>query len=267
MKFPLFSFIKSSFKVKNHIIYWVVFVSFFTLVWGTYDDDYFRNFMIQILSLPARMILVFVTLYILFPNYFLKRKFSRFIVSFILLLAFVSIFVQRVIFFYSIQPHYLKNFKTSNFFALTEIMNTILDVNMALIIPLGYALFQSWHRANQKTMELEKQQMEQLKDYKFIYLKIEKSLQKVYIDDIIFIESLKNYIKVKTTEREIIVYKSISDVKDLLPTEKFLRVHRSYIVGLDFIESFSPSKLTLKGISIPVGRKYKEEVKNVLGYF
>jgi len=267
MKFLLFSFVKSLLKVKNHIIYWVAFVSFFTLVWGTYDNDYFRNFMIQILSLPARMILVFVTLYFLFPNYFLRRKFGRFIVSSILLLVVVSIFVQRVIFFYIIQPHYLKNFKISNFFALTEIMNTILDVNMALIIPLGYTLFKSWHRANQRTLELEKRHMEQPTDYKYIYLKIEKSLQKVYIDDIIFIESLKNYIKVKTIEREIIVYKSISDVKELLPKRKFLRVHRSYIVALDFIDSFSPSKLTLKGISIPVGRKYKEEVKNVLGYF
>ncbi|TVZ59227.1 LytTR family transcriptional regulator [Flavobacteriaceae bacterium MAR_2010_105] len=254
-------------KVAKHIIYWLVFVSFFTLVWGTYDNDYYRNFMIQLLSLPARLILVYLTLCFLFPNYLLKKDYAKFIGFFILLLVFVSFFVQRIIYFYIIQPNYLQNFKSSNFFAITELMNTVLDVNMAIIIPLVYTFFKHWQRESEKTMRIEKEAQEQMDDEQFIYLKVEKSLQKVYIKDIIYIESLKNYIKVKTTDREIIVYKSISAIEGLLPKETFLRVHRSYIVGLNFINSFSPSKLDLKGITIPIGRKYKEEVKNVLGYF
>lgn len=254
-------------RLLNHAGYWLVFVSFFTLVWGTYDNDYFRNLMIQILSLPARMILVYVTIYVLFPNYFIKKNHVKFIILFMLLLIFVTVLIQRSIFFYVIQPTYLQNFKSSNFFAITEIMNTLLDVNMAVIIPLGYVFFKSWQKTNQKTSELENKQSGHLNNDRFIYLKVEKSLQKVYIKDIIIIESQKNYIKVKTTAREIIAYKSISAVKELLPEEQFLRVHRSYIINLKFIESFSPSKLVSKGISIPIGRKYKDEVKAVLGYF
>ncbi|MDD7885763.1 LytTR family DNA-binding domain-containing protein [Flavivirga sp. 57AJ16] len=146
-------------------------------------------------------------------------------------------------------------------------MNTLLDVNIAVIIPFGYVFFKSWQKTNQKTIELEKKQLEYVNDNEFIYLKVEKSLQKIFIKDIIFIESLKNYIKVKAIDRDIIAYKSISAIEKELPKKKFLRVHRSFIIGLNFIDSFSPSKLLLKGVSIPIGRKYKDKVKEVLGYF
>lgn len=254
-------------QIAKHIIYWLVFVLFFTMVWGTYDNDYFRNFMIQVFSLPSRLVLVYGTLYFLFPVFFLKKKYVEFILFFIILLIGATILIQRPLIFYIVQPLYLQDFKISNFFAITEIMNTILDVNIAVIIPLGYVFFKSWQKTNQKTTELENKQLEYLNEDNFIYLKVEKSLQKVFIKDIIFIESLKNYIKIKTIEREIIAYKSITSIQESLPKAKFLRVHRSYIVGLDFIDSFSPSKLILNGISIPIGRKYKDVVKEILGYF
>lgn len=267
VNFSFFGLNLNATRATKHIGYWLVFVCFFTWVWGTYDHDYFRNFMIQVLSLPARIILVYVTLYFLFTKFFLKKQYGIFVFLFILLLLFVTVFIQRVLFFYVVQPNYLQSFETSNFFAITELMNTLLDVNIAIIIPLGYTFFRSWQKTNQKTIDLEKKQIEYLNDDEFIYFKVEKSLQKVFIKDIVLIESLKNYIKVKTADREIIAYKSISSVEELLPKEKFLRVHRSYIVSLNSIDSFSPSKLILKGIQIPIGRKYKEEIKAVLGYF
>ena len=251
----------------KHLIYWLLFVLFFTIIWGTYDNDYYRNLRIQIFSLPARATLVYVTLYVLIPSFFLKKQYITFIVLFFMLLIGVSIGIQRPFIFYVVQPLYLQDFKSDHFFAVTEIMNTILDVNLAVILPLGYVFFKSWQKTNQKTIELEKQQLSQSKDENFIYLKVEKSLVKVFLKDIVSIESQKNYIKINTTEREIVVHKSISSIQTYLPEKQFLRVHRSYIVAIKFIDSFSPSKLILKGVSIPVGRKYKEEVKDILGYF
>lgn len=101
----------------------------------------------------------------------------------------------------------------------------------------------------------------------FIYLKVEKQMQKVFLKDILYIESLRNLIKITTTDREILAYKSISAIEEILPIKKFLRVHRSFIVGLDFIDAFSPNEVNIKGCKIPVGRHYKERVKTVLGYF
>ena len=89
----------------------------------------------------------------------------------------------------------------------------------------------------------------------FIYLKVEKQMQKIFLKDILYIESLKNYIKVKTLEREVIAYKSISHMESILPTSKFLRVHRSFMIAIDHIDSFSTSEIELKGLKIPVGKK------------
>ena len=190
-----------------------------------------------------------------------------FIISFFVLLLGVSIFIQRPLIFYVVQPLYLQDFKSDHFFAITEIMNTVLDVNLAVIFPLGYVFFKSWKKSNQKNVELERQQLKQKSEADFIYLKVEKSLQKVFLKDIVYIESQKNSIKIKTIDREIIAHKSISVIEELLPKKQFLRVHRSFIIAVKFIDSFSPSKLILKETSIPIGRKYKEEVKEILGYF
>ncbi|MEW7290364.1 LytR/AlgR family response regulator transcription factor [Aquimarina sp. 2304DJ70-9] len=101
----------------------------------------------------------------------------------------------------------------------------------------------------------------------FIYLKVEKKMLKIFLKDIQYIESLRNYIKIKTIDREVTALKSISSIEDILPTKKFLRVHRSFIVAIDFVDAFSPSEIEIKGIKIPVGRNYKETVKEILGYF
>ena len=100
----------------------------------------------------------------------------------------------------------------------------------------------------------------------FIYLKVERQMQKVFLKDILFIESLRNYIRVKTRDREMVAYKSLSAIEETLPTKKFLRVHRSFIVGLDFIEAFSSTTVQVRGHQVPVGRYYKPTVKKVLDY-
>lgn len=165
---------------------------------------------------------------------------------------------------YYIQPNYLPLWVNDNIFAITESMNTILDVNLAAIVPCGYALFKILRRSETHAEKLGEQTSE-LEE--FLYLKTEKTLQKVRLKDILFIEASKNYVKIKTEIKEITAHRSILSMEDSLPGDKFLRVHRSFIVGLDYVESFSPKRLEIKGYTIPVGRKYKEDVKMTLGYF
>jgi DNA-binding LytR/AlgR family response regulator len=62
---------------------------------------------------------------------------------------------------------------------------------------------------------------------------------KVMLDDILYIESMKDYIKVVTKSRTIITKQSISSVEAMLPEKKFIRTHRSFIVSLDKIKSFT----------------------------
>jgi len=104
-------------------------------------------------------------------------------------------------------------------------------------------------------------------DYKdaFIYLKADKKMVKVMLADILYIESLKDYIRVKTETREIISYQKISFLEEKLPTDKFLRIHRSFIIALDKIQAFSATAVDIGKTEIPIGRFYKNEVLQVLG--
>ncbi|MBC5993514.1 LytR/AlgR family response regulator transcription factor [Pontibacter cellulosilyticus] len=103
-------------------------------------------------------------------------------------------------------------------------------------------------------------------DYKeaFIYLKADKKMVKVMLADILYIESLKDYIRVKTESKEIISYQKISFLEEKLPTDKFLRIHRSFIVALDKIQAFSATAVDIGKTEIPIGRFYKNEVLQIL---
>ncbi len=98
----------------------------------------------------------------------------------------------------------------------------------------------------------------------FIYLKSEKKMTKVFLKDILFVESQRNYSKIKTADREILSNIPISQIEEKLPESKFLRTHRSFIVALDKILAFSQTQIELKGFSVPIGRNYKDEVNRVL---
>jgi DNA-binding LytR/AlgR family response regulator len=104
-------------------------------------------------------------------------------------------------------------------------------------------------------------------DYKdaFIYLKADKKMVKVMLSDILYIESLKDYIRVKTETKEIISYQKISFLEEKLPAGKFLRIHRSFIIALDKIQAFSATAVDIGKNEIPIGRFYKNEVLQVLG--
>jgi len=252
---------------RIHALYWIIFMLFFAIVWGTYDNNYYRNFMVQLWGLPARMLLVYGTLYVLIPRFFLNKKYMKFAVFFSLLL-FLSAILQRFIMLFIVEGRYLP-YKSEHYFKVTEFMNTLLDVNLALILPFAYTLYGFWSNSQEKAKRLEEENQKLVKDIyeAFIYLKKGKALQKVFLKDIVFIESLKNYVKVTTTDKEITSYNSISAMEEQLPDEKFLRVHRSFIVSVEHITSFSPTQINLEGIAIPIGRKYKERVKLKLGYY
>jgi len=101
-------------------------------------------------------------------------------------------------------------------------------------------------------------------DEAFIYLKADKKMVKVLLKDILYIESLKDYVLVKTPTKEVITYQKISYLDEKLPEDKYLRVHRSFIVAKDKIEAYSATHIELAEQEIPIGRNYKTQVLDVL---
>ena len=98
----------------------------------------------------------------------------------------------------------------------------------------------------------------------FIFLKVDKKLVRIKYDDIHFIESLKDYIKVFTSEGDFLAHKSLTSITEELPKSKFLRIHRSFTVSLDKIDTLEGNSVLLKGKRIPIGRKYVNHAKDVI---
>jgi DNA-binding LytR/AlgR family response regulator len=97
-----------------------------------------------------------------------------------------------------------------------------------------------------------------------IFFRVDKKMVKVNINDILYIESVKDYVKVKTLSKEITTQQKISYLEESLPKNLFLRIHRSFIVAISKIESYSATEIDIGNTQLPIGRNYKNDVLKVL---
>jgi two-component system LytT family response regulator len=93
----------------------------------------------------------------------------------------------------------------------------------------------------------------------FIFVKTEHKIQKIELDDILYIEGLKDYISIFTKTERVITLQNMKKMEETLPKGQFIRVHKSYIIALDKIESIERSRIAICGKIIPIGDTYRDE--------
>jgi two-component system response regulator LytT len=100
----------------------------------------------------------------------------------------------------------------------------------------------------------------------YLFLKVEYQLVRIALNDILYIEGLKDYVKVwlKSVEKPILSLTSLKSLEEKLPSKKFMRVHRSFIVSLDKINSITRNALQIGKVNITVGDQYKEAFSQFL---
>ena len=98
----------------------------------------------------------------------------------------------------------------------------------------------------------------------FLYFRADRKMIKVFLEDILFVESLKDYIKVVTNQKTIISKQSIASLVEMLPKDAFVRVHRSYIIAINKIDSFNTDSIGIAKTEIPIGRLFRHDVNRVL---
>ena len=108
------------------------------------------------------------------------------------------------------------------------------------------------------------QNKEDVNNESFIFLKVEKKLVKIRFEDILYIESLKDYIKVFTSTGNHLVHKSLSGITEELPDSNFIRIHRSYTIALDKVKSVEGNLVEIGITRIPIGRKYINHAKRII---
>ena len=96
-------------------------------------------------------------------------------------------------------------------------------------------------------------------DYMFIKGESKNKFLKVNYEDILYVEGLKNYISVYTSDQRLVTYQSLRDLETQLPQPPFYRVHKSYIVALDKIRMVDGNTIYIAEQSIPIGETYRDE--------
>ncbi|WP_264564494.1 LytR/AlgR family response regulator transcription factor [Flavobacterium sp. N3904] len=95
-----------------------------------------------------------------------------------------------------------------------------------------------------------------------IFIKVDKKMVKINIDEILFIEGMKEYIKVVTPEKTYITHKSLTSLTEELPADRFMRIHKSYTIALNKVKSIEGNRIQILSYTIPIGRNYSKEVKS-----
>lgn len=97
----------------------------------------------------------------------------------------------------------------------------------------------------------------------YLFLTVQKKKVKILFSEIVFIESQREYIRIVTTNKEFLSKISTHEIESLLPSNLFKRIHRSFIIAVTKIDSYTSEAVEVNGVSIPIGRNYRDVLENL----
>ena len=141
-----------------------------------------------------------------------------------------------------------------------------LNVLDYLLKPIRFNRFlKAVNKLNQpKTVAIAPNQNTPTSERTFLFVNVGKKRVKVYLDEILYIESLRDYVKIITGQKSILTKFQLNEIEEVLSRNNFLRVHRSFIVAKDKITAFTATDIEIDSLTVPIGRSYKEVVTTVL---
>lgn len=98
-----------------------------------------------------------------------------------------------------------------------------------------------------------------------IFIKSNSKFFKVNFSEIIYIEGMKDYLKIHTTESRLVTHQTMGEMEKILPVKQFIRVHKSYIAAIPYIRSINGNSINMLQATIPIGSHYKDGLMNIIG--
>ena len=248
-------------KTYQHIIFWIIVIIGLTLVFGDWFQSYSEAFYYVCLLLPIVMGTSYFFNYYLVPKYLFARRFILFglyslymvIVSLCLEIIASILAMLLMIRFQVNETSPLVN----DVFLLAFILYFIVFVKSFILLVKHYFIDQ---RAIQ---DLEMKQMKLEKG--FFTVTSRRQTSRIQFNEVLYIESLSDYVKIHTEDgREIVTKQKISGLEKELP-DIFLRIHRSFLINTEKATSFSREIVKIGELELPVGRSYKTNVIASLG--
>ncbi|NJO91655.1 MAG: histidine kinase [Chloroflexia bacterium] len=215
-----------------HIVYWFLWVNFWGIMWGTFDNNFEKTYYIQLLELPFKLALVYPVIHFLTPKYLLKGKYISFIISYLVWLFITGICV-KIVWYLFIEPQYFEERLAYSLLKFTELMNVVLTLNTSMVLPFAIKLIDFWlyHQQRSTTLEYEKMQAE----LKFLRTQVNphflfNALNSLYslslqrsemtTDSISRLSEIMRYIIYEASEPKVSLQKEISFINNYIEFEK-----------------------------------------------
>lgn len=99
----------------------------------------------------------------------------------------------------------------------------------------------------------------------YVFVKTEHRLEKIKVSEILYVEGMNEYLRIVTEEKKIMTLQNFKSIEEILPKDNFIRVHKSYLVAIDKIESIERNRIKIKKMLVPISDTYKERFYNKIG--
>lgn len=160
MELNLERYVSETPRLNKHVLFWMLYVSFFAILYGSFNDDYLRQLQMQLLHLPEKMIATYVVIYLLMPRFLLQRKYASFFVGLFAVL-FATGFTQWATTLYIEKPIFYPNDNWDvGLWHIGKIVKSITYVYPVVAIAVVVKLFKRWFAYQQTTQHLKQEKLE-----------------------------------------------------------------------------------------------------------
>jgi len=253
--------------LKIYLFYWAGYLLIFSAIQGLPSNDFGTAFTNELISLAPKVIFVGLVTGRLMDDLF-NKKAVRFALLYVLLLIAFA-FLLRLIDNYIILKYFLTYWKKEPLVSAPPFLYNAIKLQFLVTIPFAVKLF------NYRSLDKARLVQNDPTNHQIstgdapgasLYLKCERRMVKVMLADVIYFEAQGNYIFIYFADKALKTYMAISELEEKLPAEQFARIHRSFIISLTRIESYSSSHVIIDGKKIPIGRSYQLKAKNSLPF-
>ena len=228
-------------KILTHVLFWISYFLLFGFIW-TREGNYLDAYTLEFVLLPVRIMAVYVMIYMLIPRFLERELYTKFGLSYVLLLLISGILQTLIVYVYRGMD--------ASMLTLSALVRNIVLINSTVVVIGSFKIFKLWQQqhATNKT--------EQKDPVPIIELKADKRTYRLRTSDILYLESLGNYVTCHLKDKRLISYTSLNECANRLPGN-FMRIHKSYIVNRENITSYNAEDIEIGDKRLPIGRAFR----------
>lgn len=246
-------------RIIYHLTFWVLIILFLTYYFGRQNNEYDKAFYFAAFLMPVVVGTSYFFSYYLIPKFLLTGRYAKFSLYFVYLII-ISLYLEMLV--VTVSFVILANYHYNKMLPIT-VDAISMGITLYLIV-FGVAFIrmisvfrQNEEEKNNLQSAVERNQIET------ITVVADRNKIPLVLSQILYIESLADYVKIISTHGSVVTKEKISSLHDRLPT-RFIRIHRSFIVNKARINSFNKEKVVVGEVELPISRSYRKSAEGML---